>query len=254
MSQALFGETVIVTGAGGGFGEKMSHALAEKGCHIAVADINYQEAKRVANAIQGENGRAHAYKVDVGNEDDVSAMVSQVISEFGGIDILVNNAGIAGPMGEIETIKVEEWNRVFNVNMLGTFLCCREVLPHMIKYHKGQIVNISSSTARIGFKGGRSLPYTCTKFAIEGFSYLLAQQFEGNGVRVNALCPGLSVTNFQKDTPTEHLRGKRCWMPDHIVGPLLYMLTEMAGTGNSVMASDWHQEQGTADKFSYIKA
>jgi len=248
----LLGETVIVTGGGCGFGERMSHALAKEGANTVVADINFQEAKRTADAILSENGRAYAVEVDISKEHQVADMVKKVISEYGVVDILINNAGIAGPIGELHTIKSEEWDRVFNVNVLGTFLCSREVVPYMVKQKKGHIVNISSSTARIGFEHVRSLPYTCTKFTIEGFSYFLSLEMEKHGIRVNALCPSLADTNFQKGTPAEHLRGKRCWVPEHVVGPLLYILTEMEGTGQSIMAATWHEDRKTSEKFSYI--
>ena len=252
MGKNLLGETAIVTGGGCGFGEKMSHALAREGANTVVADINFKEAERTANSIISENGRAFAVEVDVSKENQVADMVKQVISEYGMIDILINNAGIAGPLGELHSIKSDEWDKVFNVNVRGAFLCSKEVLPHMIKQHKGHIVNISSSTARIGFKHVRSLPYTCSKFTIEGFSYCLSLEMEKHGIRVNALCPSLADTDFQKGTPPEHLRGKRCWVPEHTVGPLLYILTEMEGTGQSIMATTWHEDRKTAEKFSYI--
>jgi NAD(P)-dependent dehydrogenase (short-subunit alcohol dehydrogenase family) len=171
---------------------------------------------------------------------------------FGGIDALVNNAGIAGPRGELQDLRSEDWDAVFNVNLKGAFLCARAVLPHMIDRRRGHIVNISSSTARIGFTKFRSLPYTTTKFAIEGFSFCLSVQMEKYGIRVNALCPELAVTNFQTGTPLEFFKGKRCWNPDHTVGPLLYILSEMEGTGQSVESSAWHAERGTTEQFSSI--
>lgn len=128
MGEKLLGKTVIVTGGGCGFGEKMSHALAREGANTVVADINFSEAKRTADSIIKENGKAYAVEVDVSKESQVADMVRKVISEYGMIDILINNAGIAGPIGDLHAIKADDWDRVFNVNVRGTFLCSREVM------------------------------------------------------------------------------------------------------------------------------
>ncbi|MBI1724692.1 MAG: SDR family oxidoreductase [Candidatus Tectomicrobia bacterium] len=252
MARRLAGQTIIVTGGGRGFGEQKSKALAREGAHVAVADVAASEAERVAREIAAAGGTAVALATDVTVEAQVEDMVKQTLRRFGRIDVLVNNAGVAGPRGELHTLGTEDWDRVFSVNVRGVFFCSRAVLPHMIGRKSGHIVNVSSTTARTGFTHIRSLPYTVTKWTVEGISWGLSVQMEKYGIRVNALCPGLAVTNFQTGTPAEYFKGQRCWKPDHTAGPLLYILTEMEGTGKSVEAPAWHRERGTLEQFSYI--
>jgi NAD(P)-dependent dehydrogenase (short-subunit alcohol dehydrogenase family) len=122
----------------------------------------------------------------------------------------------------------------------------------MIPYRAGHIVNISSATASIGVTRLRSIPYTTTKFAIEGFTWTLSVLMQEHGIRVNAIRPSLAITNFHAHSPKEYFAGARCWTPDHIVGPLLETLTEPEGTGQSVDAATWHEARGTADQVSFV--
>jgi NAD(P)-dependent dehydrogenase (short-subunit alcohol dehydrogenase family) len=250
----LMGQTVIVTGGGRGFGENMCKAAAAEGANVVVADIDLDEAKRVAEAIQRDESTALALHVDVSDEARAKSMVEETLSHFGQVDVLVNDAGIAGPMGEMHTLSVEEWDRVFSVNVRGLFLCSKAVIPHMIERGSGHIVNISSSTTAGGFKIEhlRSFPYTTSKVCVNGVSHFLSMQVEKYGIRVNTLCPGLADTHFQEHTPPDYLKGRTCWNPDHTVGPLLHILTELEGTGHSIMSPDWHEERGTTEQFSYI--
>ncbi|MFQ5912001.1 MAG: SDR family NAD(P)-dependent oxidoreductase [Nitrospinota bacterium] len=252
MAGRLSGQTIIVTGGGRGFGENMGKAVAREGANVVVADVALAEAQRVAENINAGGGTAIALGTDVRKAGRVKDMVKKALDRFGRIDVLVNNAGVSGPSGGFVSVRTPEWDAVFDVNVKGVFLCSRAVLPHMIKRRSGHIVNISSTTARIGFTHIRSLPYTTTKYAVEGLSYCLSLEMAKFGIRVNAICPGLAVTNFQAKTPREYLKGQRCWNPDHTVGPLLYVLTEMEGTGKSVESPAWHEERGTLEEFTYI--
>ncbi len=252
MAGNLAGQTIIITGGGRGFGENMSQAVAREGASVVVADVAAAEAERVAENISSGGGSAMAVDADVSNEAQVNDMVKKTLDRFGQIDVLVNNAGISGPSCDFVDVQTQEWEAVYDVNVKGVFHCSRAVLPHMIERRSGHIVNISSTTAHIGYTHVRSIPYTTTKYAVEGFSYCLSLQMEKHGIRVNALCPGLAVTNFQAKTPKEYLKGQRCWNPDHTVGPLLYILTEMEGTGKSIESPAWHKERGALEQFSYI--
>jgi NAD(P)-dependent dehydrogenase (short-subunit alcohol dehydrogenase family) len=252
MPGKLEGQTIIVTGGGRGFGEHKSKALAQEGANVVVADVALNEAERVVKDIGAAGGTAMALGTDVSKEDSVKDMVKQSLDRFGQIDVLVNNAGVSGPSCEFTEIQLQDWLQVYDVNVNGLFLCCREVLPHMIERRSGHIVNVSSTTARIGFTHIRSLPYTSTKYAVEGISYGLSVLMAKHDIRVNALCPGLAVTNFQAKSPKAYFKDQECWNPDHTVGPLLYVLTELEGTGKSVESPAWHEERGTAKQFSYI--
>jgi len=254
MAGKLTGQTVIVTGGGRGFGENMSKAVAREGANVVVADIDLDQAERVVEAIQRDESTALALEVDVSEESRAKRMVDEALSHFGQVDILLNNAGIAGPMGELHTLSVEEWDQVYSVNVRGLFICCKSIIPHMIDRGSGHIVNVSSSTTSAGFRIDflRSFPYTTSKVCVNGVSHFLSMQVEKYGIRVNTLCPGLADTHFQEKTPAGYLKGRTCWKPDHTVGPLLHVLTEVEGTGNVVISEEWHKERGTADRFSYI--
>ena len=226
-------------------GEKLN-GLLQEALDLATGTLRTE-------AIQRDESTALALEVDVSDEARSKRMVDEALSHFGQVDILVNNAGIAGPMGELHTLSVEEWDQVYGVNVRGIFLCCKAVIPHMIERGSGHIVNISSSTTSAGFKIEfvRSFPYTTSKYCVNGVSHFLSMQMEKYGIRVNTLCPGLADTHFQENTPPDYLKGRKCWKPDHTVGPLLHVLTEVEGTGNVVISEEWHEKQGTADRFSY---
>ena len=254
MAGRLTGQTMIVTGGGRGFGENMSMAVAREGANVVVADLDGDQAERVVEAIQRDESTALALQADVSDEAQVQRMVKAALDQFGSIDILLNNAGIPGPMGELHTLDVEGWDQIFSVNVRGLFLCCKTVIPHMIDRGSGHIVNISSSTTAGGFRIEhlRSFPYTVSKGTVNWISHFLSMQVEKHGIRVNTLCPGLADTHFQENTPPDYLKGRRCWKPDHTVHPLLYVLTELEGTGHTVNSEEWHEEQGSAGEYSYI--
>ena len=252
MSGTLSGQILVMTGGGMGFGECMAKAVAREGASVVIADVNLPEAQRVAEAINAAGGTAIPVEVDVTDEAQVRHVVDETIRAFGHMDILVNNAGVSGPSCDFVDIDKKDWDAVMDINVNGPFLCCRAALPHMIARRSGHIVNISSATARVGFTHLRSIPYTTTKFALEGLSWTLSVLMKDHGIRVNAICPGLATTNFQANSPKEYFVGARCWTADHTVGPLLYTLTELGGTGHSVEAIAWHEERGTAGEVSYI--
>ena len=121
----LQGQSIVITGAGRGFGEQMALAAAAEGASLVVGDIDGDEAERVAAAIRDGGGSAAAVTVDVTEETSAQAMVEACLEKFGKLDVLVNNAGVAGPMGLISEIKAEAWDAVFEVNLRGYFLCAK---------------------------------------------------------------------------------------------------------------------------------
>jgi NAD(P)-dependent dehydrogenase (short-subunit alcohol dehydrogenase family) len=252
MGDKLKGQTIIITGGGRSFGENMSKGVAAEKANVAVVDRDLEEAERVANTIISEGGSALAVKADVSDEKQVRDIISKTLDQFGQIDVLVNNAGISGPSGKFDDSSYEDWKSVYQVNVNGVFLCIREVLPHMREQNSGHIVNISSTTARYGFSHIRSIPYISTKWSVEGITWCLSVTEKEHNIRVNALCPGLAYTYFQRNSPRDYFVGQKCWNPDHTVGPLLYILTEMNETGQSIESPDWHEERGTSEKFSYV--
>ncbi len=193
----LQSEVAIVTGGGFGIGEAVCLRLAGEGAAVGVSDINLDNAKRVADRITGQGGKALAIKTDVCKSSDVKEMVRQVMEQFGRIDILVNNVGVSpkGPKGEgMNTwlISDEEWDYTIRVNLTSAFYCTREVIPHMLRQKGGRIVLMSSSVGKQGAGGGTSIaPYGAGKAGVINLTITLAKELAAKNIRVNSVCPGL---------------------------------------------------------------
>jgi NAD(P)-dependent dehydrogenase (short-subunit alcohol dehydrogenase family) len=186
------GRVAIVTGGGAGIGRATSLALGREGAAVAVVDLRGADA--VAAELRAAGARSAAYGVDVSRGADVQATVDDVAQRFGGIDILVNNAGIGRP-GRIEDVTEEEWDRTLAVDLKAHFLTCRAVLPHMRRRRKGHIVNVASIAGR-HVSLANSIPYTSAKAGVIGFTRHLAQEVGADGIRVNAVAPGPTETEF----------------------------------------------------------
>jgi len=196
----LKGKVALTPGVAKGMGPAIALALAREGADVAVADHEspvmnkYEMLKELADKIKAEGRRSIPILADVTKWEDVQAMVKRTLDEFGRIDILVNVAGVTGP---IETpaweVKIEDWDNTFAVNTRGTFLCCKAVLPIMIKQVQqgmdpGCIVNIAGTSGHQGYIW--RAPYSSSKWAVRGFTKTLAMEVGGYGIRVNAITPG----------------------------------------------------------------
>jgi len=190
-------EVAIVTGGGYGIGEAVSLKLAKEGATVGIADLNLDSAKRVADNIISQGGKALPMKTDVCISAEVKKMVQQVVDKYGKVDILVNNVGVSpkGPKGEgLRTwlIPDEEWEFTIRVNLTSTFYCTREVIPHMIKRKAGKIVLMSSSVGKHGAGGGTAIaPYGAAKAGIINLTFTLAKELVSYNIRVNSVCPGM---------------------------------------------------------------
>jgi NAD(P)-dependent dehydrogenase (short-subunit alcohol dehydrogenase family) len=183
----LADQVVLVTGAGQGIGEGIATVLAERGATVAVNDLVAERAAAVAAAIESGGGHAVAVQGDVSAPEDVRRMVSGLYESLGKVDTLVNNAGALCNKAFLDH-SVEEWDRVFAVNVRGIFLCCRAVLPAMIERRRGCILNISSISA---FNTTRDhVAYAASKAAVVTLTRDIAAEVAGFGVRVNAVAPG----------------------------------------------------------------
>jgi NAD(P)-dependent dehydrogenase (short-subunit alcohol dehydrogenase family) len=201
--------TVIVTGGSRGIGAAVCRLVAERGYAVAV---NYARdsaaAERVAAAIQAQGGRAACIAGDVADSRQVVAMFDAAEQALGPITGLVNNAGIIGTAARIDMQTPEDLERLFAVNVLGTMYCAREAVRRMSTGHGGaggSIVNLSSIAARLGGLSGLC-PYAATKGAVESFTKGLATEVGSEGIRVNAVAPGMTATDMASDAMRDTAR------------------------------------------------
>jgi 3-oxoacyl-[acyl-carrier protein] reductase len=183
MSGRLEGKAAIVTGAGRGIGRATALALAAEGARVALAARSVEEIEAGAAEIPG----ALAVPCDVTDEAQVQNMVARALEAFGRVDVLVNNAGYSRQM-PIADLERGEFERAWQVNTVGTYLCCRAVLPAMKRQGGGTIVNVVSGAGKRG--SARRGAYSASKFGMMGFSQALQQEVKEHGIVVSCVCPG----------------------------------------------------------------
>jgi len=189
----LDGKVALITGGGRGIGAGIAAELADAGMRVAVSARSRDQIDEVARRIGGI-----AIQTDVSDAASVAAMVAQVQSELGPVDVLVNDAGVSGPRENVPIWEEDpaDWWRVFEVNVLGTYLCCQAVLPAMVERGSGRIVNVGSGAAYlpVGPGGALGLAYGPSKAALYRFGEMLAAQLAGKGIAVFTISPGLVRT------------------------------------------------------------
>lgn len=185
----LNGMTAIVTGAGAGLGQSMATELAREGADVAVWDVNREAAEETQRTVQGLGRRSMALAANVADGKAVRSTVDQVVTAWGKIDILINNAGICQKRS-IEEITEEEWDRILGVNLKGTFLCSRAVMPVMKRQGSGRIINMGSVSGKLGGIAAGA-HYSASKAGIMCFTKSLARELASFGVTVNGIAPGV---------------------------------------------------------------
>ena len=177
--------SVLVTAGASGIGLAIARAFHHAGqAEVYVCDIDVAGLERARDELPGLlTGRC-----DLGDREQVTAMVADAAARLGGIDVLVNNAGIGGPTKPVHEIEPDEWDAVVRVNLIGTFDVTRRAIPHLIRAGGGTVINISSAAGRFGY-ANRS-PYSSTKWALIGFTKTLSMELGQHDIRVNAIAPG----------------------------------------------------------------
>jgi 3-hydroxybutyrate dehydrogenase len=188
---SLVNRIALVTGAGSGIGEAIAQDLAAAGACVAVQDIKLDAAETVAERIRGMGGDAIAVGGDVGNPQEIRAVIDRVIDHFGPIDILVNNAGVQF-VSSIDEYPLEQWNRLLSVLLTAPFLLTQAVLPAMRGNGWGRIINISSINGKRGDPGKAA--YCSAKHGLIGLTRVAALETATDGITVNAICPGVVDT------------------------------------------------------------
>ena len=198
-------KVAIVTGAASGIGRSTAMLFAREGARLVLNDIDAR-GLGTNSMLQTLGERARARVVgNVADEDVARKLAKESISAFGSVDVLVNNAGVHF-VKDITDMTVEEWDRLMDINLKSMFLCCKHVIPHMLKQNKGSIVNLASISSFIGqeMDGASTFAYNVTKAGALQLTKSLATRYASTGIRVNCVCPGNVETNILKrETPAE---------------------------------------------------
>ena len=190
-------KVAIVTGAGRGIGRAIALAYADEGASVVAISRTLSEVEETARLIRSAGKRAVPIRADISHAGEVEDAVSLVIKEFGRVDILVNAAGVQGPIGPVLENDINHWIQTVQVNLIGTFLCIRAVLPAMIEQRSGKIINFSG--------GGATSPrpyftaYAASKGAVVHFTESLAEELKKHNVQVNVVAPGAVNTNMLEE-------------------------------------------------------
>ncbi|NLX62721.1 MAG: 3-oxoacyl-[acyl-carrier-protein] reductase [Tissierellia bacterium] len=191
---SLAGKNALVTGASRGIGRAIAVELAKNGANVAITYVNSKDkAEEVVNEIKGYGVKAIAIKADVSQEEEVLNMVKDLKENIGPINILVNNAGINRD-NLLMRMSTEDWDRVIDTNLKGTYLCTKAIIRDMIKKKSGKIINITSVAGVAGNFGQTN--YSASKAGVIGFTKSLAKEVASRGINVNAVAPGLIETDM----------------------------------------------------------
>ena len=193
-------KVVVITGAAKGIGKITAQLFASQGAKVSFCDIDKQAGLDTLSELKSAGYQAFFQQVDITNMADMQSFADATAQEFGGIDILVCNAG-AAIKGTFTEISLEDWNKCININLTGTFIACKAVVPHMLKRGHGEIVIISSASALTGTGAGAA--YASSKAGVNGFTRALARDLTPKGIIVNAIAPRTIITPLMKDLFTK---------------------------------------------------
>ncbi|ANT53007.1 SDR family NAD(P)-dependent oxidoreductase [Mesorhizobium amorphae] len=238
------GKTALVTGASRGIGRSLAKGLAEAGYDVAITDLPSQAADLAVTKaeIEAAGRKAYVYTMDVSKKRDIEAMAQALLAAAGRIDVLVNNAGILKP-SLLQDLDEASWDAHFDVNAKGVLMMCQAVLPHMRARKSGRVINIASIAGRQGVPTQGH--YAATKAVVITLTRVLAQEVGMDGVTVNAICPGIILTemgknNLGSEAAIRHWEDvaalKRLGAPEDVVGPVLFFASDLSAfvTGQSL--------------------
>jgi NAD(P)-dependent dehydrogenase (short-subunit alcohol dehydrogenase family) len=238
----LEGKSVLITGAGSGIGRAMAERFAEEGASVMLADISGREHEVAASI--GES--ATAVHCDVADPDSVASLYDACRARFGRLDVLCNNAGLTGPAGRTHEYRLEDWDQVMGVNVRGAFLVLRGALAMMLDNGGGAVVNTASISSFVYSPG--SAVYPPSKGAMLMLTRQAAMEYIRDGIRVNAICPGITKTPILDAAPVgpevlaEAVPMGRLGTPEEIASLALFLASDEAGfiTGQAFIADGGH--------------
>ena len=238
----LTGRTALITGAGSGIGRAAAMLFAAAGANVVAFDRSEAVHETVA-ALKAAGGVGQALTGDVGDKADVDAAVAIAVTEYGGLDITFANAGVGGGLASFLDLTVDEWNSVLRVNLVGVFLTMQAAARAMIAGGRGGSIIATASVAGIR-SGAGGMPYSASKAGVINMVTTAANQLAGSGIRVNAVCPGLTETGMTQQwfdgaraRGTEHKLGqlnplKRAAVPEEIARVALFLASDAASYVN----------------------
>jgi NAD(P)-dependent dehydrogenase (short-subunit alcohol dehydrogenase family) len=216
-------KVVVISGASRGLGAALARGFARHGAKVAMCARNEADLNALSDEIQHAGGTVFGLPVDIQKPDRVEDFSEQILSKFGRVDAVINNASVLGERVPVSEYRYSVWREVIDVNINGTFLLTRAFLPAMIKQRSGSIVNLSSG---VGNKGKpRWGAYSVSKFGVEGFSYMLAEELREYSIRVNIVNPGGIATEMRRAAYPDEDRSK-LKKPEDIVDVFLYLVSD----------------------------
>ncbi|MGK9269636.1 glucose 1-dehydrogenase [Williamsia muralis] len=239
------GKVAFVTGAAGGIGRATAIAFAAAGADVAVTDINLDELARTVELIEQHGVRALGTGCDVTNGDGIESALAKTIDSFGRLDIAFNNAGVEQPVAPLVDIPEHDWDRLVATNLKSVFLCMKHQIPHLLSNGGGSIVNTSSGAGVIGIRGQSA--YTAVKHGVIGMTKSAALDYAAQGIRINAICPGIIETpmmdRFSGGTPEGRARViaqepvGRMGRPEEVASAVLWLSSDLGAftTGHALV-------------------
>lgn len=243
----LSGKVAVISGSGSGIGRETSLVFSMEGAKVAVIDINPTDGFQTVELIKKSGGEGIFVKANITDEADVKAAINAVTDEYKRLDILVNNAGIFAN-GDVIQSSLEDWNRIMNVNLTGSFLLMKYCIPKMMEGGRGSVVNVSSEAGVVGI--GNQVAYNVSKSGVIALTKSSALDFALRNVRINCICPGRCLTPLvqniidQSQNPGAKLRElsddrpvKRMGGPGEIAAAILFLASDEASYATGAILS-----------------
>ena len=247
----LQNKVAVITGGGTGIGRAAALLFAKEGAKVVIAGRRRKPLEETADLIKSAGGDATCLSIDVSKIGEVRKMIDETVNTYGKIDILYNNAAVFTGTGKnIAELDEDEWDDLMDINLKGVFLCCKYVIPHMIKNGGGSIINCSSISGHLGQR--RQGAYNAAKGGIEMLSKCMALDFAGYKIRVNTVCPAWVETDFNREDVAKrkdevvmlHPAG-RIGQPEDVAYAVLYLASDESAwvTGTSLMVDGGYTAQ-----------